>query len=504
MKKRMLALILILALCLSLAPTVLAAEPARNPKDAETMELNDTLVFIPAETHKFYYYKFEAPYTGFFNLTFSANGNDISVHELFSDVYNSLEDVVNTSVWVFGGNKYDQDKAISDTNLEKLTLTPGKTYYLQLKALTSSVFYLKNTFTCAHINTTEALISEATCAEEGVTEIYCNDCNELVETKKSGKLDHTWSDWETTQEPTCGEAGIRTRTCEVCGQEDTASIPKGGEHSYGDWIITKQPTATKTGTETQTCFVCGKQKTRSVPALGITDPEPAKDPEPSEDPEPSKQPDPPEIQEPTKDNEITVTKVNSSAPTVIVLVVPAFADVSSNSWYQSAVTYAYSLGLMVGTSDTSFNPMGNLSLAEAITMAVRVRNNYDGGSNSDFSSSGEWYRPYVDYAIQKNIISEDDFSDYTRTATRAEMAYIFARALPSEGLTQINTVTSLPDVAMTDPYGPEIYQLYRAGVLTGTDSSGTFHPNSSITRSETAAIITRMILTSERKNLDLQ
>lgn len=495
MKERMLALFLVLVLCLSLAPTVLAAEPARNPKDAETMELNDTLVFIPAETHKFYYYKFEAPYTSFFNLTFSAKNNDLPYHAVFCRIYSGLENVIQPYVSRYW---YYDNHALSGTDLASLTLTPGKTYYLQLYADTSSVFYLKNTFTCAHINTTETLASEATCAEEGVTEIYCNDCNELVETKKTAKLDHTWSDWETTQEPTCGEAGIRTRTCEVCGQEDTASIPKGGEHSYGDWIVTKQPTATKTGTETQTCSVCGKQKTRSVPAIGIIDPEL------SGDPESSKQPDPIEIQEPTKDNEITVTKVNSSMPTVIVLVVPTFADVSSDSWYQSAVTYAYSLGLMVGISDTSFNPMGNLSLAEAITMAVRVRNNYDGGSNSDFSSSGEWYRPYVDYAIQKNIISEDDFSDYTRTATRAEMAYIFARALPSEGLAPINTVTSLPDVAMTDPYGSEIYQLYRAGVLTGTDSSGTFHPNSSITRSETAAIITRMILTSERKNLALQ
>ena len=216
MKKRMLALILILALCLSLAPTVLAAEPARNPKDAETMELNGTLVFIPPELHKAYYYKVEVPYTGFFNLTFSANSSDISVHELNSCVRNSLEDI-GTNVWVSRGDKYNQDKATSDTSLEKLTLTPGKTYYLELYPFTSSVFYLKNTFTCAHINTTETLASEATCAEEGVTEIYCNDCNELVETKKSGKLDHTWSDWETTQEPTCGEAGIRTRTCEVCG-----------------------------------------------------------------------------------------------------------------------------------------------------------------------------------------------------------------------------------------------------------------------------------------------
>lgn len=479
MKERMLALFLVLVLCLSLAPTVLAAEPARNPKDAETMELNDTLVFIPAETHKFYYYKFEAPYTSFFNLTFSAKNNDLPYHAVFCRIYSGLENVIQPYVSRYW---YYDNHALSGTDLASLTLTPGKTYYLQLYADTSSVFYLKNTFTCAHINTTETLASEATCAEEGVTEIYCNDCNELVETKKTAKLDHTWSDWETTQEPTCGEAGIRTRTCEVCGQEDTASIPQRAESilmgigSLPNNLLPQKPAQR----HRPALFAANKRPVLSPPLASST------------------------LSFLRILNPLNSLILLRSKPTVIVLVVPTFADVSSDSWYQSAVTYAYSLGLMVGISDTSFNPMGNLSLAEAITMAVRVRNNYDGGSNSDFSSSGEWYRPYVDYAIQKNIISEDDFSDYTRTATRAEMAYIFARALPSEGLAPINTVTSLPDVAMTDPYGSEIYQLYRAGVLTGTDSSGTFHPNSSITRSETAAIITRMILTSERKNLALQ
>ena len=43
-----------------------------------------------------------------------------------------------------------------------------------------------------------------------------------------------------------------------------------------------------------------------------------------------------------------------------------------------------------------------------------------------------------------------------------------------------------------DAYAAEIYDFYRAGILTGSNAEGTFHPESSIKRSEVAAILIRM------------
>ena len=37
-----------------------------------------------------------------------------------------------------------------------------------------------------------------------------------------------------------------------------------------------------------------------------------------------------------------------------------------------------------------------------------------------------------------------------------------------------------------------IYQLYRAGVLSGNDDAGTFRPNAPITRAEVASVLVRM------------
>ena len=50
----------------------------------------------------------------------------------------------------------------------------------------------------------------------------------------------------------------------------------------------------------------------------------------------------------------------------------------------------------------------------------------------------------------------------------------------------------------TDKYAAEIYELYRAGILTGSDAKGTFHAESTIKRSEAATILLRMYDSSVR------
>ena len=44
-----------------------------------------------------------------------------------------------------------------------------------------------------------------------------------------------------------------------------------------------------------------------------------------------------------------------------------------------------------------------------------------------------------------------------------------------------------------------IYTLYNAGILTGSDAYGTFHPDDGITRAEVATIMARIIDPSQRK-----
>jgi hypothetical protein len=179
-----------------------------------------------------------------------------------------------------------------------------------------------------------------------------------------------------------------------------------------------------------------------------------------------------------------------------------FSDVNENAWYgfyqQKAVANAYEYGLMQGNSATIFNPAGNMTIAEAITVAARVHRIYSSGADDLVQSGSPWYKVYTDYAIDKEIITATDFSDYNRAATRAEMAYIFSGALPAAEFKEQNTVTTLPDVKNTTPYYNAIIMLYKAGVVAGSDDKGTFNPGNNIIRAEAAAIISRVILPDAR------
>ena len=59
---------------------------------------------------------------------------------------------------------------------------------------------------------------------------------------------------------------------------------------------------------------------------------------------------------------------------------------------------------------------------------------------------------------------------------------------------------AIPDVYRSDT---AIYQLYRAGVFTGSDMSGTFRPNASISRAEAAAVLVRMVDPNSRMRIEL-
>ena len=174
-----------------------------------------------------------------------------------------------------------------------------------------------------------------------------------------------------------------------------------------------------------------------------------------------------------------------------------FSDVAQD-WSQPYISQCYALGLMSGTGADTFSPSGTLSVAEAVTVAVRLADLYGGGGGVVSQEGDNWYDGAVAQATQLGILSQGQFDSYTRPATRAELAGLLGRALPEDAYTAINTITTLPDVNSATPYSQEIFRLYNAGVLTGSDAYGTFHPQQSITRAELAATLCRLALPDTR------
>lgn len=181
-----------------------------------------------------------------------------------------------------------------------------------------------------------------------------------------------------------------------------------------------------------------------------------------------------------------------------------FTDVGTSDWFYNSVAEAYKYDLVNGKSATKFDPKGNVTIAEVITMADKLHSYASSGtlSPSIQMEAEPWYTLFVRYAETKQIISTGEFSgEYDRPATREELAHIFAHAIPDNGYQQINVVTTLPDIDSSNKYYNDVIKLYNAGIISGNDYRGTFTPKANITRAEAAAIASRLALPSTRVQL---
>ena len=177
-----------------------------------------------------------------------------------------------------------------------------------------------------------------------------------------------------------------------------------------------------------------------------------------------------------------------------------FTDVAADAWYAEPVYMAVDMGLVTGKGDGVFAPNDNMTIAEAITLAVRFDTFIKGtDSIANTSGSSPWYQPYLDYAEENGLPWQ--YSDYNAKITRDEFAYIFAAVyeankstFDAQGLSAINIVVdgAIPDVPMSSSYANDIYTLYRLGVLGGSDAARNFKPSTNIQRCEVATILCRL------------
>lgn len=174
-----------------------------------------------------------------------------------------------------------------------------------------------------------------------------------------------------------------------------------------------------------------------------------------------------------------------------------FSDVGSEAWYASSVETAYRLGLVDGDLAGTYRPEDGVTLAEALKLASLVHSTY-AGRTAPQQSGGPWYQAYVNYALTHHIIRAGEFSDYTKPATRAQLAYILSGSLPESCLPALRSLSRIPDMTSRSPYYSQVLLLYQAGVLTGMDAAGNFSPNTGVTRAQTAVILTRLVETSSR------
>lgn len=180
-----------------------------------------------------------------------------------------------------------------------------------------------------------------------------------------------------------------------------------------------------------------------------------------------------------------------------------FSDVPSSHWGHYYINSMYQCGLMLGTGDGQFSPSGTVSVAQAITVAVRVWDIYRDGDGVIAQSGGNWYDGAVKEATRIGLISSGQFDSYTRSATRAELVSLLANVLPANEYKAINQIEKIPDVDASTLHAEDIFTLYNAGILTGSDGYGTFYPQQNITRAELCAILYRLVYPWNRQEFTL-
>lgn len=180
-----------------------------------------------------------------------------------------------------------------------------------------------------------------------------------------------------------------------------------------------------------------------------------------------------------------------------------FRDVPAAEWYGDSVKQVYELALMEGVAADRFDTESEMSVAQAITIAARLHSIYNGTTPPNTISGVNWYSEFVAYCKNNGIIKDGQFDNYNRSVLSYEMVQLFAAALPKEYFPPINDITYIQDVPENAPFADDVFLFYKAGILNGNDSYGTFLPMSAITRKRAAVILSRTVLAEKRLSYTL-
>lgn len=193
---------------------------------------------------------------------------------------------------------------------------------------------------------------------------------------------------------------------------------------------------------------------------------------------------------------------------------PSFLDVPVNHWAYQFVEQAAKEGWVTGVGNGKFNPNGKVTGAEWYTMVIRAffADKIPGQTADGKWYSGKWYAQFM--AADEQLVLAERLDDYAtsqdiaeRPLTRAEMAAVIFRALewydvqaPNYKIEEAEqSIPDLNDYPLEDGRRGPITKCYALGILTGTDSKGTFNGEADMTRAQAAVTLCRLADVIEAK-----
>lgn len=201
-----------------------------------------------------------------------------------------------------------------------------------------------------------------------------------------------------------------------------------------------------------------------------------------------------------------------------------FDDMQGYSWAEKFVEDTSEKGLISGYPDGTFRPGSPVTRIESLIMIsnlyskseidVTYKNNISKYNDRlDNAKIEDWAKPYVVFALEKKIIPNkdemiaalvDSNTKKSITAKRFEICVFLVRGLGLEGEINKDATLSYKDNdSIIKEARPYVELLQRKGVLSKEgDGTGYFKPNNTVTRAETAVMLSNAYKYSQKASID--
>lgn len=160
----------------------------------------------------------------------------------------------------------------------------------------------------------------------------------------------------------------------------------------------------------------------------------------------------------------------------------AFADVTTENWFNDAVAFATSRELFTGTSENIFAPNSTMNRAMLITVLHRL-------SGETAEAAGEaWYDSAADWATKESITDGTNLMGDISRQSLAVMLFRYAGSPTATG--EGKTFTDGANVAAWAIEATD--WAVKSGILSGKND-GRLDPAGTATRAEVATMLERLI-----------
>ena len=188
----------------------------------------------------------------------------------------------------------------------------------------------------------------------------------------------------------------------------------------------------------------------------------------------------------------------SGGITVDVTFIPEdwpFVDVTEDKWYYDAVAYVYQQGIMVGMSETTFEPNTTVNRAQVVQMLYNLEGQPQVSGDSGFSDirDDQWYAKAVAWASANDVVAgyEDGTFRPTRAVTREEFAQILYNYAKCKGydLSASADLGKFPDSGQVSSWAETALGWANGNGLINGHDDDRLDPKGSTIRAQAASIL---------------